>query len=105
MQTQFRNTEEAPVKWWAANDARMRNIKNKSYWSDSVKLKVEAMKAVLDCLYRGQIYEAYGKKSVSIKIDRASVKARSDLALMEAEWAREGITKTETPQGVLYRVA
>lgn len=105
MQTQFKDTNEAPVKWWAAQDARMRNIKNKSHWSDAVQLKVEAMKMVLDCLYSGRIYEAYRKKSVSIKIDRAHVKARSDLALMEAEWAREGITKTETPQGILYRVA
>jgi hypothetical protein len=60
---------------------------------------------VLDCLYAGSIYEAYGKKSVSIKIDKPRVKDRSDLALMEAEWARQGITKTETAQGILYRVA
>ena len=105
MQTTFKNTDEAPVKWWAAQDARMRNIKNKSQWDESIKLKVERMKMVLDCLYSGTIYEAYGKRQVSIKIDQARVKDRSDLALMEAEWARQGITKTETAQGVLYKVA
>ena len=105
MQTTFKDTNEVPVKWWAFQDAKMRNIKNKSHWGDSVKLKVEQMKMVLDCLYAGSIYEAYGKKSVSIKIDKPRVKDRSDLALMEAEWARQGITKTETAQGILYRVA
>jgi hypothetical protein len=105
MQTQFKNTQEAPVKWWAAQDARMRNIKNKSHWASTVQLKVEKMKMVLDCLYIGNIYEAYGKRQVSIKIDRPRVKNRSDLSMMEAEWAQQGITKTETAQGVLYKVA
>ncbi len=105
MQTTFKDTQEAPNKWWAAQDARIRNIANKSHWGPQVQLKVEQMKMVLDCLYSGKIYEAYRRKSVAIKIDQPRVKARSDLALMEAEWARQGITKTETPQGILYRVA
>jgi hypothetical protein len=105
MKTFVKDTNEAPNKWWAFQDARMRNIKNKSHWGDGVKLKVEQMKMVLDCLYAGSIYEAYGKKSVSIKIDKPRVKDRIDLALMEAEWACQGITKTETAQGILYRVA
>lgn len=105
MITKEKDTPQASNKWWAAQDARMRNIANKSHWSSKVQLKVEAMKGVLDYLYSGTIYEAYRKKSVAIKIDKAWVRDRKTLAEMEAAWAAEGITKTLTPQGVLYRVA
>ena len=105
MQATFKDTQEASVKWWAAQDARMRNIANKSQWSSEIQRKVEAMKAVLDYMYSGKIYEAYCIKSVSIKIDHAEVKNRKLLREAEAAWAAEGIVKTITPQGVLYRVA
>lgn len=105
MITVEKDTVAAPNKWWAYQDARMRNIANKSRWNAKVQLKVEAMKGVLDYLYTGTIYEAYGKKTVAIKIDRAWVRDRKALKDMEAAWAEEGITKTLTPQGVLYRVA
>ena len=105
MQSTFKDTQESPNKWWAAQDARMRNIANKSKWNDKVQRKVEAMKAVLDYMYCGKIYEAYRVKSVSIKIDHAEVKNRKLLREAEAAWAAEGIVKTVTPQGVLYRVA
>jgi hypothetical protein len=105
MKTVFRDTQEAPVKWWAAQDARMRNIANKSHWAPSVQLQVERMKMVLELLYVGRVYEAYGKRQVSVKIDGARVRDRSGLAAMEREWAAKGITKTQTPQGLLYKVA
>lgn len=100
-----KDTPAASNKWWAHQDARMRNIANKSRWDAKVQLKVEAMKSVLDYLYSGTIYEAYRKKSVAIKIDKAWVRDRKALNEMEAAWAEEGIVKTLTPQGVLYRVA
>lgn len=105
MQVQYKETNEAPVKWWAAQDARMRNIKNKSHWSADVQLRVERMKVALGELYLGKIYEAYNVKRVSIKIDKPVVKDARWLRALEADWAREGITKTQTPQGLLYRVA
>jgi hypothetical protein len=105
MKTQVKDTQEAGVKWWAAQDARMRNIANKSRWSPQVQLKVEAMKAVLDYIYAGRIYEAYRVRGVAIKIDRPTVRDRAMLRDAEAQWAAEGITKTLTPQGVLYQVA
>lgn len=105
MQTKFKDTQEAPVKWWAAQDARMRNIKNKSHWSTEIQLRVERMKAALDSLYAGKIYEAYGKKGVSIKVDNPRVKDREWLKILEQDWSAQGVTKTQTPQGLLYRVA
>ena len=105
MQVQYKETNEAPVKWWAYQDARMRNIKNKSHWSADVQLRVERMKVALGELYQGKIYEAYNVKRVSIKIDKPVVKDARWLRALEADWAKEGITKTQTPQGLLYRVA
>ena len=104
MQTTYKDTQEAPVKWWAARDASMRNTVNKTNWGPSVQLKVEQIKMVLDYLYGGRIYEAYGKKQVSIKIDKPHVKDSAELARMEAYWGSEGITKTETAQGILYKI-
>jgi len=105
MKTVTKDTREAPVKWWAAQDARMRNIANKSHWAPSVQLQVERMKMVLGLLYMGRVYEAYGKRQVSIKIDGARVRDPRELAAMEAEWSSKGIVKTLTPQGLLYKVA
>ncbi len=105
MQTKTKQTSAAPCAWWAAQDARMRSIANKSQWPQAVHLTVDKMKVALGELYAGKIYEAYNKKRVSIKIDRPVVKDRQWLRLLEAEWALKGVTKTVTPQGILYRVA
>ena len=105
MQTVYKETQEAPNKWWAAQDARMRNIANKSLWDAAVQLKVERMKMVLDMLYAGKIHEAYGKRRVAIKVYKAVIKDRKQLREIEAQWATEGITKTLTPQGLLYQIA
>ena len=104
MQTVFKDTQEAPVKWWAAQDARMRNIANKSLWSAAIQLKVERMKMALGEVYAGRIYEAYGKRRVAIKIDRPEVRDRRWLAMLESDWTAQGITKTQTPQGLLYQI-
>jgi len=104
MDTEFKNTQAAPVKWWAAQDARMRNIANKSRWSAEVQLKVERMKMALDSLYAGKIYEAYGKTRVAIKIDKPVIRDSKWLKMLEADWAKQGVTKTITPQGLLYQI-
>ena len=104
MKAIYKDTPESSVKWWAALDARMRNTTNKSKWDAKTQLKVESMKAILDYIYHGKIYESYNVKSVSIKIDQAMVKDRRLLKQAEAVWSAEGILKTVTPQGVLYRL-
>lgn len=104
MKAQFKDTPESNVKWWAAHDARMRNIANKSKWDSRIQIKVEAMKAILEYIYAGKIYESYNAKSVSIKIDQPTVKDKNLLRQAENNWDAEGIVKTVTPQGVLYRI-
>lgn len=105
MKATQKDTQEAPNKWWAAQDARMRSIANKSRWSASVQLQVDRMMVALGELYVGKIYEAYNVKRVSIKIDKPVVKNLKQLREMEAYWAAQGVSKTITPQGLLYRVA
>jgi hypothetical protein len=106
MQTIYLNTEEASNKSWAAQDARQRNLNNKSHYSYQVQTQVERMKMVLSVLYSARnIFEAYGKKGVSIKLDHAFVKNRKELALIEADWADQGVTKRVSQQGIIYRLA
>ena len=105
MQAKTIRTEEAPTKWYAARDARMRNIANKSRFPDSIQVQITRMMIVLDMVYAAKgIYEAYGKKGVSIKVDGADVKDARNLRELEAEWAQKGFTKKVSPQGVIYRL-
>ena len=105
MQTVYKETQEAQVKWWAARDAQMRNTVNKTQWSTEIQQQVQRMLSVLDMLYSGKIYEAYGRKQVSIKIHNPQVRDAKWLRILEADWSAQGITKTQTPQGILYKVA
>jgi len=106
MKTYNLKTEEASNKWWAAQDARMRNIANKSHYSEAVKIQVEGMMAVMDLVYSAKgVYDAYGKKGVSIKLDKAIVKDRKNLRELETEWEAKGFVKKVSGQGVIYRLA
>jgi len=106
MRTVELDTREATNKWWAARDARMRNYANSTRYADSVKIRAERMKLVLEMLYAARaVYIAYGKRGVSLKVDRAHVRDRKELATMEALWASEGIVKKVSEQGVIYRFA
>lgn len=104
MITVEKDTRRAPNAWWAAQDARMRNIAAKSRYTAQTHLQVERMMMVLDYCYGGRIFEAYRPKSVSVKIDQPTVKNPEMLREIEADWAQRGITKTVTPQGILYRL-
>ena len=106
MQTVTLNTEEAPNKWWAARDARMRNYANSTRYDSATKIRAERMKLVLEMLYAARaVYIAYGKRGVSLKVDRAHVRDRRELAAMEADWAVQGVVKKVSDQGVIYRFA
>lgn len=106
MQTVTLNTEEAPNKWWAARDARMRNYANSTLYDNATRIRAERMKLVLEMLYHARaVYIAYGKRGVSLKVDRAHVRDRRELAAMEADWAVQGVVKRVSDQGVIYRFA
>jgi hypothetical protein len=99
------NTEEATNKRWAAQDAQRRNTNNKSHFSQAIQVQIERMKMVMNMVYACKnIYEAYGKKGVSIKVDGATVTDKKNLRLLEAEWTALGFTKKVSEQGVIYRL-
>jgi hypothetical protein len=105
MQARELNTQEAPTKWFAAMDARMRNLANKSRYPQTTQIQIDRMKMVMNMVYAAKgVYEAYGKKGVSIKVDGAVVKDRNNLQALEQEWSLKGFTKKITPQGVIYRL-
>lgn len=104
MKAHIIDTKEAPVKWWAAQDARQRNLNNKSQYSHKVHARVERMMLALELVYNAKnIYEAYGKKGISIKVDNPQVVDRKNLRLLEEEWAAAGVTKKASAQGFIYR--
>lgn len=106
MRTVTLKTEEAPNKWWAARDARMRNYANSTRYSDTQKLAAERMKLVLEMVYYAKaVYIAYGRTGISLKVDGASVRDRRELELMEKGWALVGFVKKVSSQGVIYRFA
>lgn len=104
MQAVNLNTEEAHIKWWAAQDAHMRSIANKSHYDDKDQLRAERMKIALEFMYHGKTYIAYGKQGISLKIDRAVVKNKSLVAEFEQDWSKEGIVKKVSSQGIIYRI-
>jgi len=63
MQARELNTQEAPTKWFAAMDARMRNLANKSRYPQTTQIQIDRMKMVMNMVYAAKgVYEAYGKK-------------------------------------------
>ena len=95
---------EAPNKWWAAHDARMKNIANASKYSEKDKIRAERMKVVLEMVYKAKgVYISYGKTGISIKVDHAVVFDRKNLRLLEKDWTAAGVTKRQSEQGVIYR--
>ncbi len=97
------DTQEAPYKWLAARDARMRNIVNATRFTDAQKTRAERMKLVLEMVYASRaVHINYRKTKIAIKIDSAQVVDRVNLRALEAEWTQAGVTKTQSAQGVIY---
>lgn len=104
MHNEYRNTQEAPNKWWAWQDANMRNAVNSSLYTQSQRIAAERMKLALELVYLAKhVYIAYGKKGISIKVDRPIVRDKKELRLLEQGWALAGMVKRTTPQGITYR--
>lgn len=105
MQERYINTEEAPNKWWAARDARMRSSANKTHFSQSQQVQAERMRQALELVYAGRFFEPkYNKTCITIKIEGATVRDKKSLALLEQDWAKLGIKKRPSPQGVNYNI-
>lgn len=106
MRTVYQDTQEAPNKWWALQDRRMRNYANKSQYSDLQQRRMERIRMALETIVRGRVYEvSYGRRSASVKVQAGSIIVdRKGLRDLESDWAKEGIFKKETPQGFQYHM-
>jgi len=89
----------------AARDARMRAAAQWSHYTEAERVRAERMKLALELCYSGKAFYINPRgKFITIKVDRPRVVDRSNLALLESDYAKEGITKVVTPQAVIYRV-
>jgi hypothetical protein len=105
----FQETEHQSAgrfAWFAARDARMKSLVNASRFSDSQKLKAERMKLALELVYAcEEVSITNCKKWIRVKVHKANIRDKKQLALLEKDWTKEGITKVSTNQGVIYHVA
>ena len=92
--------------FFAARDASLKSAVNASRFSYSQKLRAERMKLGLELVYHAeQVSITNCKKWIRVKVHKATIKDRKHLALLESDWALEGITKVYTDQGVIYHVS
>jgi len=89
----------------AAMDARMRNIKMSSGYTDAQKVQAERMKLGLEMVYStNEIHINFRLKFITIKLESPLVRDRKNLALLEKDYNRAGITKQISAQGIIYRI-
>lgn len=106
MYTVSLDTKESANKFFALQDRRMRNHANKTLYTQAQLVRLERIKLALEMIVRGTVYEpSFGKKSASVKVqDGALIADRKMLALLESDWAKEGIFKKVSAQGFQYHM-
>ena len=106
MLTRILDTKEAPNKFWALQDRRMRNHVNKTLYTQAQQIRLDRIKLALEMVVRGTVYEpSFGKRSASVKVqDGAWIADNKQLALLEQDWAKEGIYKKVSAQGFQYHL-
>ena len=92
--------------WFAERDARLRSAVNSTTFTDTQKIKAERVKLALELVYRAEkVYIEYRKKFISVKVQKAQVRDRKGLLLLEMCYENEGLEKVKTAQGITYRIA
>ncbi len=105
MKATFINTEEAPNKWWAWQDAKMRSIANASHFTETQKIRAQRMRYALELAYNGRFFDPkLGKRGITIKIESARIRDKKVLKELEAGYELEGIQKKVSLQGVNYYI-
>ena len=60
---------------------------------------------MLDLVYSArEIYVTYRKKFINVKVEAGLVRDRRQLAVLEQDFERRGITKLVSAQGIIYRI-
>ena len=89
----------------AARDASMKSYAESTHYTDAQRTQAQRMRFALELVYNAKgIYVTFRKKFVVVKVDAAFIRDRKELALLEAEWDKNGIKKVVSNQGVAYRL-
>jgi|LakMenEpi03Aug12_release.lakeMendotaPanAssembly.Ray.scaffolds.fasta_scaffold07909_12 hypothetical protein len=89
----------------AVINARMRTLAMWSHYDYQEKVRAERMAMGLEFVYSAdKIYINPRKNFIAIKLDNARVKDRRELAILEQQYERDGITKIVTDQSIIYRI-
>jgi hypothetical protein len=107
MQTKDLDTKNAGFyAFAAARDARMRAAAMWSHYTQAQRIQAERIKLGLELCYSAKnFYINPRSKFITIKIDKPTVRDRANLAILESDYAKQGITKIVTAQGISYRIA
>ena len=100
------NKDAGRYAWFAAKDAALNSAVNSSRFTQSVKIKAERVKLVLEVLYFSkEISITYNKNSVRVKVHNARPRDKKLITEWEETWAQDGIvTKKSTAQGIIYLI-
>ena len=104
--TETEHKNAGKYAYFAARDASMNHAINASRFTDAQKLKAEQVKLALELVYSCEKVDITNNKTfIRVKVFKGTVRDRKNLRLLEADWAKEGIEKKFTPQGIIYSVA
>lgn len=91
--------------WFAGKDARQKHLANASRFTDAQKAKAERIKYALELVYSADTITITNcVKWIRVKVHNGYVKDEKNLAILETEWAAQGISKIASSQGCIYRV-
>ena len=89
----------------AARDDRMRAAAMWSHYTEAERVRAERMKLALELCYSAKNFYINPRgKFITIKVENPRVKDRSNLELLEEDYAAQGIIKIVTAQAVIYRI-
>ena len=107
MQEEKINTQNVGFYAWAASrDAAIKSYVASTNYTDEQKLRAERVKLGLELVYNNRAVRInYRAKWITLKVEGASVRDRRSLALLEADYVAQGITKRVNLEGdILYKI-
>lgn len=106
MHTKELDTCAASNKWFAARDAQQKSYAASTHYTLEERTRAERMRLGLELVYAARnVYITFRQKFITVKLENARVRDARALALLEADYALQGITKARTAQGIIYRIA
>ena len=104
MQSVNIDTPEAKDKAFAFQQRRERNLVNTSLFTDAEQLMMDRVNLGLSLVVRGKIWPvSWGKRSANVTVKKGfEIADRKGLRLLEADWAKLGIQRKESAQGIIY---